>query len=160
MNKEIPFENQNPLMVRMRGVHAHTIAPNDIKSRARFLVEEAIKWGGGSGNKKADHIKMEKDLQIAAARHNTEHGHLGKALGNLLVAKADADKVVTNPMLIPELVDAKLAALDETAWQAFMGVLETNTALKPYRLYERHGIPEGINLDIKDRSLPKDSGQQ
>ncbi|MCX6793513.1 MAG: hypothetical protein NTY06_00205, partial [Candidatus Gottesmanbacteria bacterium] len=109
MKKEIPFEDQNPLVFRMPGVRTHTIGPSDVnvKSRARLLVEEAIRWGGGSGNKKADHIKMEKDLQKVADRHNSDQGYLNKALGNLLEAETEAKSVVTNPMLTQELVTAR-----------------------------------------------------
>lgn len=156
MKKEIPFENQNPLVVRMRGVRAHTISPNGVKSQARLLVDEAIIWGGGSGDKKADDIKMEKDLAQAAARHNTEHGHLNKAVAQLQEAQGGSDLAFTNPLLTPEIVTNRLKELDEKAWQAYQRVSDSNIALRPYRLYQIHEVPS----DIKIRPQQEDQGQR
>ncbi len=147
-----PPELTEQSSIHMSGVRAHKITSQvEIRSRAKLLVEEAIKWGGGSGDKEKDVSEMEKAINKAVAHHNTEEGQLEKTLSILHEAEVNAQLAATNPLLSQAMIDHRLKQLDVSAFAIYRRVVETNNDLAQYRFDQIHSIPLGIKSRQEDQ---------
>jgi hypothetical protein len=136
---------------QMLGVRAHKVTSESIKKCATELVDEAIRWGRGSGNKKADIRQIETQITEVAETHEIMEDRLARAEGDFLVAKRDAGRAAKNPLITPEMIDQKMRELDCDVSEAFINVADTNNGLVQYGLNEVHRVSAGINLPQEDQ---------